>query len=362
MAGLSTAYHLAKNRIPVTVYEAKIWDKPCGGAISREFSAYLSNELDIHPKGYDFSLPRLKFEFSDKRFFFINGFFSVISRKELQSLLIKKISCAPGVSIKFKRIYPKDIRNLSPQIVMACGAGGLVRHISGQYWSDLKRAFTCRYQGTVVSGSIPDHHLMSFSTSLKGYGWIFFGPDNRINIGAGGMVPKNAVLTWLESFISNISRDYGLKFRFDTDKPEGWKIPVRFSTANAPAHLNHDSHDLFFTGDSLGVAHPIIGAGIEPAWQTGWLLAESTDPKTGKINPKRYQDLLRSNHRLTCRKFTDHLLTFFARCPMPMPKDHIGYFVAKYFAARMIRKTSEYPWFAMVHDGKKKTGYRIKIT
>ena len=34
ISGLSSAYYLAQKNIHVTIYEAKEWNKPCGGAIS----------------------------------------------------------------------------------------------------------------------------------------------------------------------------------------------------------------------------------------------------------------------------------------------------------------------------------------
>ncbi len=49
IAGLSTAYHLARRGFRVTVYEARIWNKPCGGAISWEFVRYLTQALRIEP-------------------------------------------------------------------------------------------------------------------------------------------------------------------------------------------------------------------------------------------------------------------------------------------------------------------------
>ena len=47
IAGLSAAYYLSQKGFHITVYEVKLWNKPCGGAISLEFERYLNYELDI---------------------------------------------------------------------------------------------------------------------------------------------------------------------------------------------------------------------------------------------------------------------------------------------------------------------------
>jgi len=50
------------------------------------------------------------------------------------------------------------------------------------------------------------------------------------------------------------------------------------------------------------ITGPIIAAGIEPAWQSGWLLGESYDPSTHTINTTRYRHLLKKSLQLTSRK------------------------------------------------------------
>ncbi|MGM0452249.1 MAG: hypothetical protein ACQERN_03675, partial [Thermodesulfobacteriota bacterium] len=126
-----------------------------------------------------------------------------------------------------------------------------------------------------------------------------------------------------------------------------------------PVAYRKDGVEFIGAGDILGLAHPIIGAGIEPAWQSGWLLAESVDAEGEKIDTRQYRHLLKTNLQLTARKPIDRALTALARSRMLPNKDSAGYVASRIVTPYLLRLIKKYPWFAMVHDGRQKTGFRM---
>lgn len=54
----------------------------------------------------------------------------------------------------------------------------------------------------------------------------------------------------------------------------------------------------------------------------------------------------------------DHLLSALSRKPIPL-KDRIGFLGLHFIRHRIINMMQKYPWFALVHDGIKETGFRI---
>ncbi|MFO7838374.1 MAG: NAD(P)-binding protein [Desulfosalsimonadaceae bacterium] len=361
IAGLSAAWHLARLGIAVTVYESQIWNKPCGGAISCEFAGYLQQELGVAPEGADHFVPGLRLSFAKNRVLDLPGFFVVTNRKDLQQKLIRRLRREPNINFVFRRVSISDHHLFSPQTVLAAGFSGFSKQAMQEHWQQMRRGIIYRFDGRVAKGPHPRRHLMVFDSRIKGYGWIFIGKDDHVNIGFGGLAAKERIRQCYEDFLEHIVRCHGYYLRPPDPTPEGWKIPVVTRNWNYPVAFARNGVEFIGTGDALGLAHPVIGAGIEPAWQSGWLLAQCADAQTGIINTEEYRRLLKHNLRLTCRSPVQRLMTATAKSRGLPCKDVFGYLTARLTADHIIRTIQNYPWFAMVHDGRRKTGYSISV-
>lgn len=209
---------------------------------------------------------------------------------------------------------------------------------------------TIKASGT-VSSDVRLPHLMLFDTRSTGYGWFFFEEENRFNIGVGGYIPRKRLREELERFQQESAALYGYPALGRNLRPAIWKIPV--SARPAFGHLSVRRGDVEFVGvgDVLGVAHPVLGAGIEPAWQSGWLLGESYTAAKGRIDIDRYRRLLSQNLALTSRKPIDRLATRLFRGWGGPGFERIVYRFLKLAKKRTLDSFNSYPWFAPARDG-----------
>ncbi|MBC2714504.1 MAG: NAD(P)-binding protein [Desulfobacteraceae bacterium] len=357
IAGLSAAYYLARKGCPVTVYESKIWDKPCGGAISIEYAHYLINKLGIDISAVNQFIPHVRFCFTNHRSVETDGLFVIISRYTLQQQLISRLQKEPNINILFKHITIKNSAPLSSQTVLATGFSGFTRQIIGKEWHKREYALTLKYTGHFRTISQNPGHLMFFDSRLKGYGWMFCNNCSHFNIGIGGLIEKNIIYEKYEEFIKMLNDRFYYDIRPDSP-PDAWKIPIILNNWNTPVSFYKNGIEYIGVGDVLGLAHPVIAAGIEPAWQSGWLVGESYDRATHSIDVAQYRHLLKKNLQLTSRKPFDILISNMLRMKRFPFKDQLSYALMKLFHKKITGQIKNYPWFAMVHDGNKKTGFK----
>jgi flavin-dependent dehydrogenase len=197
---------------------------------------------------------------------------------------------------------------------------------------------------------------MFFDSRLKGYGWVFCGNNSQFNIGIGGLIEKKIIFQKFEGFIKIVNDRFDYDIR-PAHSPDVWKIPIMLNNWNTPVSFYKNGIEFIGVGDVLGLAHPVIAAGIEPAWQSGWLLGESYDRTTHSINTAQYRHLLRKNLQLTSRKPFDILISTMLRIKCFPFKDQLSYVLMKIFHQKITDQIKKYPWFAMVHDGIKKIGF-----
>ena len=357
IAGLSAAYYLARKGCPVIVYENKIWNKPCGGAISIEYAHYLINKLGVDINAVNQFIHPVHFHFTNHHTVETDGLFVIISRYDLQQQLINRLQKKSNINIRFKRITLKNDDLLSGQTVLATGFSGFTRQVIGNQWHEREYALTLKYTGH-FQALPPPGQRMFFDSRLKGYGWLFCDNNSQFNIGIGGLIEKEIIFQKFEKLIKTVND----KFHYDirpARSPNIWKIPIMLNNWKAPVSFDKNGIEFIGAGDVLGLAHPIIAAGIEPAWQSGWLLGESYDPATHTINTTQYRHLLKKNLQLTSRKPLDILISNMLRINCFPFKDQLSYFLMKLFHKKIIKQIKNYPWFAMVHDGNKKTGLKL---
>jgi len=358
IAGLSAAWYLAQRGCPVRVYETKIWDKPCGGAISIEFAQYLRRELGLDIKALDRPIPRMRFGFINGRYVETRGIFVVTSRQDIQNQLIDRLQKEPNIDIIFKRVSSRDDALFSPQTILATGFSGFTKHILQGQWQNLEHAKTLKCEGTLDGAFRPGSHLIVFDSRINGYGWIFIQPDHTVNLGVGGLMDLPLLHQQYEAFIELIRNNFDYHFT-PTRRPQIWRIPILVNNWNTPVSFSKNKIEFIGVGDVLGLAHPFIAAGIEPAWQSGWLLGESYDLVEKRINTVRYRHLLKKNQQLTSRKKFDVIVARLLRFNCFPFKDQLAFILLNILKNPIIDKLKKYPWFAMVHDGNKKTGFTV---
>jgi flavin-dependent dehydrogenase len=357
ISGLSAAYYLAQKNIPVTIYEAKMWNKPCGGAISLEFDQYLRDELDIHLAESDHYTERFKVGLWNGWYMEDEGVFRITTRKDLQEKLTNRLQELPNIEIKNQRVTTADKNLFTKQTVVATGYSGFTRRTLNKKWDKKDIAVTLRFDGILKDVEIPNTNLIVLDTKKMGYGWVFVGKDNHVNIGVGAQASLEYVRNLYTRFFDMIKDKYNYQITNPDQKPQSWVLPILINKMKYPVSNTINSTQFIGVGDALGLAHSLSGAGIEPAWQSGWILAECVNEE-GKIDITKYRELLRKNLRLTVWRRSDHLLSYLSQKPIPF-KDKVGYLGLYIIRHRMINLIRKYPWFSLVHNGKKETGFSI---
>lgn len=344
VAGLSSAYHLAGRGCPVRIYEGRVWDKPCGGAVSVEFARYLKHDVGLRLDAALQPVLPVRFGFTSGRHVDSPGFFIILNRRDLQGRLMEKLSRVPGVEIIPQRASLADIRRFSSQNVLAAGYGGFTRKIMGGRWKHLEYVRAVKYGGPAPC-PLPERHLIVFDQRINGYGWVFIEPGNRFNIGMGGMTDRSALTQGFEKFIRHIDARFGYHIPLSDLKPAGWRIPMIVDIRDHPVFFRYQDKIFIGVGDALGLAHPVIAAGIEPAWLSGRLIGESFNRMTGSIDLDRYRRLLVQNLHLTCRKRSDLLAASVARSSWIPFKEEIAYLLLKLLWPRTLENLKTRPWF-----------------
>lgn len=352
ISGISSAIYLAKKNpeLDITVFEPQIWNKPCGGAISIEFYEYLQHEFDIH-LDEDHHAPELRTGLWSGRYVSTDSPFVLTTRYELQNKLVQ-VAKDKGINIIEKRVNFEDEKDFTDQTIVASGYSGLTRNLLGQDWHKRDVAHIIRFDGKVKGETIyPNASFIILDNKQVGYGWFFVGSDGHFNVGLGGLGKSSVINDRYYLFLDLLKNKFGVTLPPDEVKPEGWGLPLpikkwKYKVANKLEQ--YPKIEFVGVGDALGLAHPILGAGIEPAWQSGWLLSECYNKETNVIDTKRYKKLLKLNHKISSGRRLDLFLAKTMRARFLYGKDKFGYIALKLFMNRMIEQMRVYPWYAYV--------------
>ncbi len=353
VSGLSAALHLHEQGHDVHVYEEKIWNKPCGGAISVEFFQYLKKkwnvELEEAHKGryMIIGLPTGKHVR-------IESPFVTTTRKELQEKLIEAAK-KQGIKITItgKRLTHEEVFDIAtPQTIVATGYSKLSHQLLGREWDPKDVAHILRFDGIVKEASYPDDHYIIIDNKITGYGWLFIGDDHHLNVGIGGEVASlPGSFSWLNYFYQFIEV---LREKYDVHineklVPRGWKLPLPINKKKYHVSNTINGIEFIGVGDTVGMAHPILGAGIEPGWMSSKCLAAATNEK-GWIDPSKYQRLLIKNLKVTSNRRLDVFLSRMMRSSLPY-NNYFAYYALKMFTTHMIQKMRENHWYEIqYHD------------
>ena len=277
ISGLSTVLSLSKKNIPTTLYEEKIWAKPCGGGFGFGLTHTLK-ELGVNiPFRYiKYLTIANKYKKVD-----IAMPLTVVSRYKLQNALMNIVKEKKNVDVKLGRKlnFSHDFEKFQDINVVATGINGFSRQALGKTLSDVGM-----FQYQLIKHESED--LANFESTIfymmpkqQGYAWLFPAPEGMIDIGIGGLGKGVDWNKGLEKFILWINNEYGQDIKI-TNKCRSWGIPIPM---NKPGKISRRfKHKLFVgVGDAIELADSITAAGIEPAWFSGQLLADSiSSPRT----------------------------------------------------------------------------------
>ncbi len=351
IAGLSTALHLNELGHEVHVYEKGIWNKPCGGGITIDFQEYLQEtwevKLEEAHRGRDVvvGLPSGKHVRLESPFV-------VTTRKELQEKLIQRAKeLGISVTITGKRLSFKDALEVAtPQTIIATGYSNLTVRALNQKWDPRDVAHIVRHDGKVRNADYPDDHVVIIDNKVLGYGWLFVGDNNRINVGIGGesksLPAKFSWKQYFKEFLRMLREKYHVIIEDELDF-DGWKLPLPYNKWKYRVSNKHDGIEFIGVGDAIGLAHPLLGAGIEPAWLSGKCIAAAVNSSNGKIDVNKYYWLLRKNIEITACRRIDVILSRILRAPIPK-KNALTYYTLKFLKNKMLEETLEKPWF-LIH-------------
>ena len=352
VSGVGVALYL-RRKLPeasIRIYEPKIFNKPCGGAISVEWYEYLNQEFDLYLEE-DYVASSMRTGLWSGRYVEVDCPFVITTRYELQEKLLEKAR-ESNIEIIQKQVKNTDENIFTPQTIVASGFSGLTKQLMQQNWDARDCAQIIRFDGNVAIDH-PDVAFIILDNKQVGYGWLFVGSNDHINVGLGGLGTPKMIYSRYYEFLELLETKYNVSIPADKVKPSGWGLPLpvnkwKYKVINRLPQ--YPGIDFIGVGDAIGLAHTILGAGIEPGWQSGWLLAESYNETTGNFDTDRYKMLLRKNHALTSGRRLDKAMASVMRSRWMPWKDKFGYLGLKLTMNRMVEKMREYPWYAYVVD------------
>lgn len=276
ISGLSTALSLSNKNIPTTLYEDKIWAKPCGGG----FGFGLTHTLK--ELGVNIPFKYIKWVTIANQYKKVEVVIplTVVSRYKLQNSLMNIVQQKSNVDVQLGRKlnFKTDFDKFQDINVVATGINGFSRQALGK---SLSGVGMFQYQLLdSESENLADIDTMIFYMLPKhqGYAWLFPAPDDKIDIGIGGLAKGVNWNKELEKFTVWVKRQYGSTIKLKK-KSRSWGIPMPM---NKPGKIaNRHNNKLFVgVGDAIELADTITAAGIEPAWFSGQLLGDSITSPT----------------------------------------------------------------------------------
>lgn len=321
VAGISAALSLHEKNIPTTVYEEKIWDKPCGGAFGKYFRNFLeNNQIDVPM--HTTTEVIIGNRYTEWKGIPITMYLT--KRKLLQEKLIEKAQ-EKGIDIRLgKRLnFDKDQEKLNTLTIVATGINGFgLKALAKPEFNELG-AFKYRFTSlTKLFKSSWDNNISLFYMipEYKGYAWVFPTVNGLVDVGIGGLSKVN----WkneFKKFLSWLDREHPMKLQHinkgEVTKLRSWGIPIPVD--KKPPYFKFDEltgKTFIGVGDLLDLPHPITAAGIENAYISGVYAAKCISKTTQnqlKFNHKRYQRLIQRSLIQSSNSISARIQTAIAR-------------------------------------------------
>ena len=204
ISGLSFALECLEKKIPFVVHEKHIWDKPCGGGFGEELLDFLS-EKNIKIQSNHVKTAT----FGNKYFNLENIPFDVkvAKRRHIQEQMIRAI---PEEFVKMEQVTKDSVKSLSKLLVVATGINGFSKYLLQNNFTNLGRFQYSFYNEDTLKNWDFEHMYWYVIPEIQGYAWIFPSTDGDIDVGIGGMIPKNMDIH-LRKFLKQVKRKYNIK-------------------------------------------------------------------------------------------------------------------------------------------------------
>ncbi len=300
-AGAICSYTLARRGLAVLLLEREKLPryKPCGGALSIKARELLDFNLEgiIEAEIYSatFSYKNERSITTEKS----TPYTYMIMRDKFDYFLTQK-ACAAGVQLKEGtrvidiieseeqvEIVTEDGNSFNSRVVV--GADGIFSTVARKTGlnKNIKRAVAIEGELPVSETFLKDWEKgvsIEVGSVSPGYGWIF-PKKGHLSIGVAQFKEK---AEGLKDLFFKFLSEQGLEFK-DGMKFSGHLIPV------AGKIKQISKNRVLLVGDAAGLVDPLSGEGIYYALKSGIIAARVTGSqiKKGKINPGRYQELIR---------------------------------------------------------------------
>lgn len=288
-AGALFARLAAADGARVTVFDASHpREKPCGGGVTAAALDLLPPAPDDDPLPARF-VDRCRFESDDGHAVSIalRRPVAVASRLELDAWLLRRAIAAGAVHVA-ERVIAVDasgrLRTTAGRdeqfdlVVGADGAGSLVRRT---FLGPLPPARVMMAAGWFARGGA--EMVVRFAPELEGYLWLFPRPDH-VGVGICGPLgrrPTRDMLARLETIVAR-------SFPALVDDEAGRYAHTIPSPTADPASLREIAGERWaLLGDAAALADPITGEGIQYAFRSARLLADTLRSGAG---PRAYAD------------------------------------------------------------------------
>jgi flavin-dependent dehydrogenase len=275
--GSLVARLLALDGARVTLFDASHpREKPCGGGLTPRALDLLPAEPPDDPlPARRVSTCRFESGIGDAVELRLERPVAVASRRELDAWLLRRAVAAGAVHVR-ERVFAVDadgeVRTVSgPQgpfdcVVGADGAGSLVRRT---FLGPVPKERRMMAAGWYAPGAAP--MVVRFATDLSGYVWLFPRPDH-VGIGICAPLASAPTRRLLEHLERESRRAFPALARGDA-RYYAHTIPCPSAEARSVLEIAGEGWAL--VGDAGGLADPITGEGIYPAFRSAALLAET---------------------------------------------------------------------------------------
>lgn len=303
VSGLSAAIHLAEKGHQITVYEKKIWRKPCGGGISPAFLDYLKDQYNLplnhHKSGLiAHNINNNKVAWKEDRKIVV-----VIDRRELQAALLNYIKYHTDIDVIRENVIVEDEHLFTKQTIVSTGIQSIGHRLLNsklKYNKFFAKAYALLIPMTDIKGYDKEYSYICWDIkNIKGYNWLFAG-KYHIDVGWGGFKKYKATDAY-KRYQRHCFDHHGVEFDKEDGTIQGWAIPITTATPYHNYYNDIDGKQFIATGDLAGCISLVAGAGIETGWLSGHALSVAL--KNDRIDVKEYGKLLSKNIRYQKPKF-----------------------------------------------------------
>lgn len=293
VAGCTAAILLAEQGYDITIYEKKIWDKPCGGLLPNEYVRWFESKDVFFDDRYVAKryLLMVNYRVYEKTIDKPLQSESGLSRLEIQEKLIKRVK-ELGVGVKTEKVTLEradELAQNSALTIVATGHNRLAWTLLGRQ-NKPQETSVCRVAEFPTDEQL-DFFLYAHDTysAASGYGWVF-AKQGRVNIGLLNFEQKSPISKRFDKFIDMLETRLNVELKDNMKKGKvfGGKLPTDVNTLEKPMFNERNGNLYIGTGDAIGIVNPAIGAGLVNSVKTAEELVKCFN-SDGTFDPIKFQ-------------------------------------------------------------------------